>query len=235
MVASAEILAHVFFHTNRPIRAPSHADIKSHTGWWASNHDMRQYEVRTSKLFKREEFPYHAKFAGLQGFKYQWLAAETGSGGGAGIAGSSSSGAGGAGGGLLGNGLPTHAAGKFAEERLTEPWLLLDTDTVVQCSGAELRERFGRFRAPLVIGAEFQWWPKRDKLALARGLDPWPPQPSPFLRYPNSGLIAGTRHGFRQLEAAFRESSPRYPCCPKLHNGTRSKKCHIDDQHCLQV
>lgn len=160
---------------------------------------MRDYELRTTKRFKREEFPFHAKFAGLQGWKYQWLASETAS--------------------------AAHA----------EPWLLLDTDVVVQCSGAEIRERFDRFGVPLVVGAEFNWWPKRDKLALARGADPWPPQPPPHLRYPNSGLLAGTRAGYAQLEAAFKASSPRYPCCPKMHNGSASAKCHIDDQHCLQT
>ena len=41
---------------------------------------------------------------------------------------------------------------------------------------------------------------------------------------------------FEMLEGAFRASSPRYPCCPRLHNGSkmRQDKCHIDDQHCLQ-
>ena len=196
-------VAHAFFHTNRPISSPSFDDLAAHTGWWADTHNMREYEVRTTKLFKRDEFPYHAKFAGLQGWKYQWLAAST-------------------------------ARAAVNPTAFAEPWLLMDTDTVVQCSGAELRERFLKFGKPLVIGAEFNWWPKRDKLALARGADPWPVQPPPFLRYPNSGLLAGTRDGFQQLEAAFKSSSPRYPCCPRLHNGTRMNKCHIDDQHCLQ-
>ena len=196
-------IAHAFFHTNRPISSPSFDDLAAHTGWWADTHNMREYEVRTTKLFKRDEFPYHAKFAGLQGWKYQWLAAST-------------------------------ARAAINPTAFAEPWLLMDTDTVVQCSGAELRERFLRFGKPLVIGAEFNWWPKRDKLALTRGADPWPVQPPPFLRYPNSGLLAGTRDGYQQLEAAFKSSSPRYPCCPRLHNGTRMNKYHIDDQHCLQ-
>ena len=191
---------HAFFHTNRPIRQPASVDLHAHVGWWASEHDMREYEVRTSKLFKRDEFPYHAKFAGLQGWKYQWLLATT-----------------------------------KREPGVAEPWLLMDTDVVIQCTGAELRRRFEAFDSPLVIGAEFQWWPKRDKLALARGVDPWPVQPPPYLRYPNSGLLAGTRAGYDQLERAFRDSSPRYPCCPRVHNGTRMNKCHIDDQHCLQA
>ena len=202
---------HVFFHTNRGVRPPpTHANLVAHAGWWADTHDMRDYELRTTKLFKRDEFPYHAKFAGLQGWKYQWLESAT-------------------------TGSASRSDDGFSFVALPEPWLLMDTDVVVQCSARELRERFQRFGAPLVVGAEFQWWPKRDKVALARGADPWPVQPPPFLRYPNSGLLAGTRFGFRQLEHAFRESSPRYPCCPKLHNGSVTRKCHIDDQHCLQT
>ena len=209
IMSSADDPVHAFFHTNRGVREPpAHANLVAHTGWWADSHDMRQYELRTTTLFKRDEFPYHAKFAGLQGWKYQWL-----------------------------EGATTASASRsdegFSFHSIPEPWLLLDTDVVVQCSAAEIRERFSRFGAPLVVGAEFQWWPKRDKVALARGADPWAPQPPPSLRYPNSGLLAGTRFGFRQLEHAFRESSPRYPCCPKLHNGSASRKCHIDDQRAL--
>lgn len=211
-------LVHAFFHTNRRVRAPpARSGLVAHTGWWASSHDLRDFELRTTKRFTRAEFPFHAKFAGLQGWKYQWLLAET---------------------------EPATSGGdNSARARAApEPWLLMDTDVVVQCSGAELRERFARFQAQLVIGAEFNWWPKRDKLAIARGADPWPIVPPPFLRYPNSGLLAGTRAGFGALESAFKRSSPRYPCCPKMHNNTeliadrRTGKvaCHIDDQHCLQ-
>ena len=108
-----------------------------------------------------------------------------------------------------------------------EPWLLADTDVVVQCSAQEMRERFASFRSPLVIGAEFKWFPKRD---YAR--NPWPPVPS-GLRYPNSGLLMGSRAGFAQLRAAF-DTMGRYPCCHTHYNGSVSARCHIDDQHCLQ-
>ena len=155
-------------------------------------------------LFKREEFPYHARFAAHQAFKYQWLAGLTG------LAAESAS--------------ASAGTGAFAE-----PWLLLDTDVIIQCSAAELRERFAKLGSPLVIGGEFQWWPKRDKAH-----DPWRPQPPPGIRYPNSGMVAGTRAGFASLERAFK-AMPRYPCCAKFSKGKPTGACHIDDQHCLQA
>jgi hypothetical protein len=57
--------------------------------------------------------------------------------------------------------------------------------------------RLAAFNSPLIVGAEFKWFPKRDA---AR--NPWPPVVS-RLRYPNSGLLLGSRAGFRQLEAAL--------------------------------
>ena len=112
---------------------------------------------------------------------------------------------------------------------LREPWLLMDTDTVVQCSAVELRARFAALRSPLVVGGEFQWWPKRD-----RQHDPWKVQAPPGIRYPNSGMLMGTRQGFANLEATFL-SMPRYPCCAKFVGGRPTGHCHIDDQHCLQA
>jgi hypothetical protein len=38
---------------------------------------------------------------------------------------------------------------------LREPWLLMDTDTVVQCSAVELRARFAALGSPLVVGESF--------------------------------------------------------------------------------
>ena len=68
-----------------------------------------------------------------------------------------------------------------------EPWVLADTDTIFQqCDAAEVRRRFELLGAPLVVGAEKKWWPRRD---YAR--NPYPPTRS-GLRYPNSGLLIGT-------------------------------------------
>ena len=108
-----------------------------------------------------------------------------------------------------------------------EPWLLADTDVVIQCSAHEMRERFAAFGKPLVIGAEFKWFPKRDATR-----NPWPETPT-RLRYPNSGLLMGSVRGFRQLQPAF-EINKRYPCCHTFYKGNASANCHIDDQHCLQ-
>ena len=172
---------HVFFHTNRGVRPPpTHANLVAHAGWWADTHDMRDYELRTTKLFKRDEFPYHAKFAGLQGWKYQWLESAT-------------------------TGSASRSDDGFSFVALPEPWLLMDTDVVVQCSARELRERFQRFGAPLVVGAEFQWWPKRDKVALARGADPRGPAAAVPGGIRRGRLLAGTAL-WRQLEHAFRRA-----------------------------
>ena len=111
---------------------------------------------------------------------------------------------------------------------IREPWLLMDTDTVVQCSAVELRARFAALGSPLIVGGEFQWWPKRD-----RQHDPWKVQQT-GIRYPNSGMLMGTRQGFANLEATFL-SMPRYPCCAKFVGGRPTGHCHIDDQHCLQA
>ena len=158
---------------------------------------MKPFEKGTRESrFKREEFPFHARFAAHQAFKYQWLA--------------------------------SLAHGFAGPPPFVEPWLLMDTDTIVQCSATELRERFAALSSPLVIGGEFQWWPKRD-----RQHDPWKPQPPPGIRYPNSGMVMGTQQGFAALERAF-QAMPRYPCCAKFAKGKPTGQCHIDDQHCLQ-
>jgi len=190
---------HAFLHTNRHVRLASDVHGPSrgyevHTGWWADSHDMKPYEKGSRRsLFKREEFPFHARFASHQAFKYQWLA---------------------------------HISQSMA---WAEPWLLMDTDAVVQCSAVEIKERFLELGSPLVVGGEFQWWPKRD-----RRNDPWASTAS-GIRYPNSGMLLGTRSGFAVLERAF-QGMPRYPCCAKFINGNLSaNRCHIDDQHCLQT
>ena len=109
-----------------------------------------------------------------------------------------------------------------------EPWVLADTDTVFQqCDAAEVRRRFERLGAPLVVGAEKKWWPRRD---YAR--NPYPPTWS-GLRYPNSGLLIGTAKGYEQLQPAY-AAMPRFPCCPAVFNGSHSSWCLVEDQHCMQ-
>jgi len=64
-------------------------------------------------------------------------------------------------------------------------------------SASQVRRRFEALGAPLVVGAEKKWWPRRD---YAR--NPYPPTHS-GLRYPNSGLLIGTAKGFEQLQPAY--------------------------------
>ena len=109
-----------------------------------------------------------------------------------------------------------------------EPWVLADTDTIFQqCDAAEVRRRFERLRAPLVVGAEKKWWPRRDYTR-----NPYPATWT-GLRYPNSGLLIGTRKGFEQLQPAY-AAMPEFPCCPAVYNHSHSKWCLVEDQHCLQ-
>ena len=82
--------------------------------------------------------------------------------------------------------------GRPGSSSLSEPLVLIDTDTVVQCSARELAERFAAFDTPLVVGGEPSWWPQPD----FRGFDPWAAQQLPrgtHARYPNSGMLFGTR------------------------------------------
>ena len=147
--------------------------------------------------------------------------------------------------------------GRPGSSSLSEPLVLIDTDTVVQCSARELAERFAAFDTPLVVGGEPSWWPQPD----FRGFDPWAAQQLPrgtHARYPNSGMLFGTRAAMRRLVGIFRRW-PRYPCCPvhmphapaagelrgkrpsasalsDFHSQSNaSASCLVEDQHCLQA
>lgn len=192
-----------FYHTNRPLRNATDPSFRVHAGWWASSHDMNAERRR----FAKSEFPYHAKFALHQARKYEWMLAA------AARIRSSSSG--------------SSSSSSSSSSSIAEPWLLSDTDTVIQCSARELRERWEALGSPpLLVGAETKWFPRRDY-----SHNPWPPTGSP-MRYPNSGLLLGSAAGFGALAAAF-AAMPRYPCCPTYTSGKATGKCHIDDQHCL--
>ena len=84
-----------------------------------------------------------------------------------------------------------------------EPWLLADTDIVIQCGAAALRRRFAEARTDLLIGAEASWWPNPDP---RRTHNPYPHRGVP-LRYPNSGLLLGTHRGFERLVVQLRRLS----------------------------
>lgn len=111
-------------------------------------------------------------------------------------------------------------------------WMLADTDVVVQCSPREIREVFDSFKSPLVVGTENWLFPRpdgargrRDPFEVACGL------PSEGLRYPNSGLIMGTRAGFESLVRETKLSQPLYPCCSFFRP---ESECFVDDQACMQ-
>jgi len=209
----------VYFHSNRPLKPNNTHGLVAVQGW-------RPYSYTDSvKRYKRSDgasHPYHAKFGVAQSAKYDFLFRE-----------------------VLGDEQQQQQQQQQqqAPTRAPPPYLLADTDVIFQCSAAEIRARFERLGSPLVIGAEFAWFPKRDYAH-----DPWPAprfaprhelkggthHPQSGLRYPNSGLLIGSAAGLASLSAAFRNIS-RYPCCPRYHRGVPTPWCHIDDQHCLQA
>ena len=206
----------VYFHSNRPLRTNNTHGLVTVQGW-------RPYSYAESLAkFKRSDgasHPYHAKFGVAQSAKYEFLFRE-----------------------VLGDEQQQQQQ-QQPRTRAPPPYLLADTDVIFQCSADEIRARFERFGVPLVIGAEFAWFPKRDYAH-----DPWPAprfaprhelkggthHPQSGLRYPNSGLLIGSAAGLASLSAAFKNIS-RYPCCPRYYRGVPTAWCHIDDQHCLQV
>ena len=120
--------------------------------------------------------------------------------------------------------------------REDEPWLLMDTDTLVQCDASHLRRRFEAMATPLLVGTEKQQRGVYAPLALKKGERDgaayWSTAAMPV--YQNSGMLMGTRAGLRRLVSTMR-SFDRFPCCPRLHiDGSLSKKeCRVDDQVCL--
>ena len=125
-----------------------------------------------------------------------------------------------------------------------EPWVVLDTDVIMQCSAEEFRRRFDTFNSPLVVSATKRWAPVPMPRLERWGRNPWPKSSIGF-RYPNSGTLAGTRAAFRLLRQLERKL-PHYPCCPSVSNGTfyspttrptypDTLACLTEQQHCLQA
>ena len=210
-VASCDHELSVLFNTNRPLRSTVPAGFVVHRGWWFDNHSADDLK----KDWQRTRNLTH-NFMKLDSY-IRPKARE----------------------------LPMvykHAwLATLDRRQLPEPWLVFDTDTIVQCSPSEFRARFRRFGTPLVVGAEGQWWPDPH-----RSLNPWPAPPGTNMRYPNSGFLMGTAAGFAQLRAAFANASlfPDFPCCPRLIRGAdtrlpgfpgyRFKRCMVNEQLCVQ-
>lgn len=116
----------------------------------------------------------------------------------------------------------------------SELWVSIDTDTVVQCDGAEIARRYASFGANLVISGEREWWPKWQ----SHEHDPWVTRESGPFPYPNAGAIAGNKMGWTQLIEQMRRM-PRFPCCPGYDGGvkvaTHPANCVVDDQHCTPL
>ena len=120
----------------------------------------------------------------------------------------------------------------------SDVWLLADTDTVFQCTPAELYDRFRALKTPLVVGTEFWWFPRPHG---SRGpQDPYDQACGAHtLRYPNSGLLMGTRAGFAKLVREITRT-PGFPCCRQLpwdRDGLHGEggECFVDDQACMQA
>jgi len=113
-----------------------------------------------------------------------------------------------------------------------DEWLLVDTDTIFQCSADEIRARFAKLHAPLVVGTE-RWWFPQPRLSRGRAWrDPFGTAcRSSKLKYPNSGMLMGTRKGFATLLRALHRQ-PGYPCCSTW---SPAEECFVDDQACLQA
>ena len=109
--------------------------------------------------------------------------------------------------------------------------MLIDSDVITQCDAPELLRRWALFNTSLLIGAESNWWPRKDP-----SRDPF--EPNEPARYPNSGLMIGTRAGLEALVASLR-AMPSFPCCPapfrSRPDGLEPTKCLVEDQGCLQT
>lgn len=114
---------------------------------------------------------------------------------------------------------------------VTDPWMLVDTDTVFQCGAAELRRRFAHFGTPLVYGAERNCYPS----CKGRARSVYPPVPTQ-LRYPNTGGIMGTRAGFELVHKLLHTKMPQFPCCHELSDQgeVSSSTCLVEEQGCIQ-
>ena len=114
------------------------------------------------------------------------------------------------------------------EPSLFTPLLLSDSDVIFQCSPAELLSRYKSFNAPLVASVEKLYSPRPPgpSWTFSEDYNPFdnPPEARQSgMRYPNSGLILGTRMGFSALSrdcTLYPHSlvAPRAPAAPFLND-----------------
>lgn len=116
--------------------------------------------------------------------------------------------------------------------RSDQPFVLVDTDTIYQCTPNELLRRFESFGAPVVVGTERWWFPKPAALRVRADVDPWKTMCGPEQqRYPNSGLLMTTRIGLARLVNRL-QAQPLFPCCSCWNP---LAECFVDDQACLHA
>ena len=132
------------------------------------------------------------------------------------------------------------------EPSLFTPLLLSDSDVIFQCSPAELLSRYKSFNAPLVASVEKLYSPRPPgpSWTFSEDYNPFdnPPEARQSgMRYPNSGLILGTRMGFSALSRAL-HALPTFPCCAARPGGSFPQRlvdangapgCIVNDQSCI--
>ena len=121
------------------------------------------------------------------------------------------------------------------QQRAVEPWMLTDTDVIVQCDASEVARRFAEFGVPLVVAAERWLFPQPMPYgSLSRELivRTFGRYPATRMRYPNSGVLIGSSAGFEMLWRKL-QSLPGFPCCRWWP--AASGQCIVDDQGCLQA
>ena len=224
----------VLIHTERPLHSTSEFIV--HQGWWAANHSIRDVTERWGKCCARSD----SNLAEV--FKWHWLSSSL-----SGRTGSTTSSG------------TSHPGSQLASVRHA---VLADSDTIFQCSAAEIVRKFEAFGAPVVLSAEKLQWPGVEQPAVGRhdrvrwqtapnGFSRFLSSPTNELSYPNGGLLMGSRKGLLRVWHSLQQI-PTYPCCPAsayhpsarfalppckgcASRETKRPTCAVSSQACLQV
>ena len=237
-------LVSVMLHTQRSLRHTGEYDV--HRGWWADDPVRNATDVAEATS-RWGECCARTRGNLAEVFKWDWLATA-----------------------LADSRAPPLPRARARSDRPargeepTAPVILADADVVFQCTAAELRRRFERLGAALVLSGEKTMWPgvRQPAVGRERRWTNWSAVPSPFQRharsrqseltYPNGGLLMGTREGLLSVRAAMRTFAT-YPCCPASAYGSsaahfvlppckscssdavKQPACAVSSQACLQA